>query len=73
MANNKKQHPIGKLINLTVLLVALIWLAFSTANFFARGWCANAHGVSFGENPDWRVDICINYYWEKELRDINGW
>lgn len=62
----KKRHPIAKLINLITLILAVVGLSVSTAQYLAANWCQKAHGMKVTENSDWRLKACYKHYWSKD-------
>ncbi len=70
---NKKMHPILKLINLIVTLIAVAGFAYATVEFLASSWCQSAFGISVSEQSDWKVKACAKYYWDIDLENLGRW
>lgn len=70
---NKKIHPIAKLVNLTITLVAVVVLICIAAELFTSSWCQNARGISVDENSSWEVKACAKYYWNIDVENPTGW
>lgn len=71
--NTNKKHPIAKLINLTITLLAVVGMIYITAEFLASGWCQRAHGISVDKNSSWEVKACAKYYWNIDVENPTGW
>ncbi|HHF3006300.1 TPA: hypothetical protein ACPJ1B_003733 [Vibrio diabolicus] len=66
-------HPILKLINLIVTLIAVAGLTYATAEFLASSWCQTAYGIGVSEQSDWKVKACAKYYWDMDLENLGRW
>lgn len=71
--NAKQDHPIAKLINLIIILIVVVGMIMATVDFFARGWCQKAHGISVHESSGWKVKACAKCYWDMDLENPDGW
>ncbi|EPP2130258.1 MULTISPECIES: hypothetical protein [Vibrio] len=70
---NKKMHPIPKLINLIVTLIAVAGFTYATAEFLASSYCQTAFGIGVSEQSDWKVKACAKYYWDMDLENLGRW
>ncbi len=71
--NTNRKHPIAKLINVVIILIAVIGMSMGTVRFVTSTWCNKIFGISVNEQSDWTVKACAKYYWDIDLENLGRW